>query len=151
MCPTCTRKYTGQTGGPFRVRVQDHFRVFKYGNGKSKFSAHLLENKHSIGQMDNIMETLHPTGKGRKMDTLERFYIFRETKINNQINDKLSTKPNIFETVVQEDPHRGLPTAYRHLKNSTCLSLRRPPLVSTREREPCDRNITRRSSNPLQE
>jgi len=23
------------------------------------------------------------------MDTLERFYIFRETKLNNQINDKL--------------------------------------------------------------
>jgi hypothetical protein len=44
------------------------------------------------------------------MDTLERFYIFREKKLNNQINDKLTVKPNIiFETVVQEDPDRGLP------------------------------------------
>jgi len=42
-----------------------------------------------------------------------RFYIFRETKINNQINDRLTIKPNIiFETVVQKDPHRGLPAAY---------------------------------------
>jgi hypothetical protein len=55
----------------------------KYGNGKSRFAAHLLENKHSICPMDNIMETLHTTGKGRMMDTLERFYIFLETKINN--------------------------------------------------------------------
>jgi hypothetical protein len=56
------------------------------------------------------METLHITDKGRMMDTLERFYIFRETKMNNQINDKLTVKPNIiFETIVQEDPHRGLP------------------------------------------
>jgi len=45
--------------------------------------------------------------------TLERFYIFRETKIRNQINDRLTIKPNIiFETVVQKDPHRGLPAAY---------------------------------------
>jgi len=70
--------------------------------------------------MDNIMETLHTTGKGRMMDTLERFYIFRETKINNQINDRLTIKQNIiFETIVQKDPHRGLPAAYQHLNNST--------------------------------
>jgi hypothetical protein len=88
-CPTCNKKYTGQTGSQFRIRFQEHFRDFKYGNGKSSFAAHLLENKHSIGPMDNIRETLHTTGKGRMVDTLERFYIFRETKINNQINDRL--------------------------------------------------------------
>jgi hypothetical protein len=56
------------------------------------------------------METLHITDKGRMMDTLDRFYIFRETKMNNQSNDKWTVKPNIiFETIVQEDPHRGLP------------------------------------------
>jgi len=112
-CPTCSMKYTGQTGRQLRVRFQEHFRDFKYGNGKSRFAALLLENKHSIGPMENIMETLHTSGKGRMMDTLERFYIFRETKINNQINDSLTIKPNIiFETIVQKDPHRGLPAAY---------------------------------------
>ena len=111
-CPTCSMKYTGQTGRPFRVRFQEHFRDFKYGNGKSRFAAHLLKNNHSTGPMDNNMETLHTTGKGGMMDTLERFYIFRETKINNQNNDKVTIKPNIiYETVVQKDPHRGLPAA----------------------------------------
>jgi len=44
---------------------------------------------------------------------LERFNIYRETKINNQINDRLTIKPNIiFETIVQKAPHRGLPAAY---------------------------------------
>jgi len=89
-------KYTGQTGRPFRVRFQEHFRVFKYGNGKSRFAAHLLENKHSIAPIDNNMETLHTMGKGRMLDTLERFYIFRETKMNKQINDRLTkTEHNI--------------------------------------------------------
>ena len=59
------------------------------------------------------METIHITNKDRMMDTFKRFYIFRETKLNNQINDKLAIKPNIiFNTTVQRDPHRGLSTAY---------------------------------------
>jgi len=43
------------------------------------------------------------------MDTIEGFYIFRKTKLNNQINDRLTVKPNIiFNNIVQEDPHKGI-------------------------------------------
>jgi hypothetical protein len=42
--------------------------------------------------MEDIMETMHLTSKGKMMDTLEKYYIFRETKLNNQINDKLRVK-----------------------------------------------------------
>jgi hypothetical protein len=118
-CTICNKKYTGQTRRQFRICFQEHFQDFKYGNGKSRFAPHLLENKQSIGQVDNIMETLHTMGKGRMMDTLERFYIFWETKINNQITDRLTIKPNIiFETIVEKDPHRGLTATYKHLSNS---------------------------------
>jgi hypothetical protein len=56
-----------------------------------------------------IMSTIHITNKGRLMDTLENFYIFREMKLDNRINDKLAVRPNkIFETIVQKDPHRGI-------------------------------------------
>jgi hypothetical protein len=110
-----------------------------------------LENKHSISPMDNIMETLHTTGKGWMMDTLERFYIFQEAKINNQINDRLTIKPNIiFETIVQKDPHRGLTTACKHLSNSNWFSLTRSPLVPTRK-GPCNRKHHLKVTHPLQE
>jgi len=47
------------------------------------------------------------------MDTLEKFNIFQETKLNNQINDKLMIRPNIiFETIVRHDHHRGLRNSY---------------------------------------
>jgi len=47
------------------------------------------------------------------MDTLEIFDIFRETKLNNQINDTYTVKPNIiFDTIVQKDPNRGIPNVY---------------------------------------
>ena len=59
------------------------------------------------------MEAVHITNKGQMMDTLEMFHIFRETKINNQINDKMTVKSNvIFDTKVHNDPYRGLPNAY---------------------------------------
>jgi len=98
-------KYTGQTHRAFKIRLQEHFRDFKHGNNKSKFAQHLLENKHSFGPMEDIMDIVHITNKGKMIDTLERYYIYRETKSNNQINDKLTVKPNAtFETLIHEHP-----------------------------------------------
>ena len=86
-----------------------------------------LENKHPIGPMENMMDTIHITNTGRMMDTLERYYIFRVTKLNNQINDKLTVKPNIiFETIVHKDLHRGLFSTYSpqpSANNSVLLEL----------------------------
>ena len=64
------RKYSTQAGRPFYVKFQKHFRDFKYGNGKPKFAQYLLDNKHSIGSMEDITEFLHTTGKRRMMNTL---------------------------------------------------------------------------------
>jgi hypothetical protein len=45
------------------------------------------------------------------MDTLEKFYIFLETTLNKQINDKLKVKPNIiFENIVQKTTIVGYPS-----------------------------------------
>ena len=58
--------------------------------------------------MEDIMNIDHVINKGKMMDTLERYYIYKETKSNNQINNKLTVKPNtIFETLIHEAPHRG--------------------------------------------
>jgi hypothetical protein len=85
----------------------EHFRDFKHGNNRSKFAQHLLENKHGIGPMENIMHIIHITGKGKMMDMLEKFYIYREAEANNQINDKLTAQNNaVFKTIVCEDPYR---------------------------------------------
>jgi hypothetical protein len=55
-----------------------------------------------MGPIDTVMEILHMTNKEQLMDTLEKYHIYKETQINNQINDKCTVKPNIiFDTVVQ--------------------------------------------------
>ena len=94
---------------PFKIRFREHLHDFKYKNGKSRFAENLIDNGHCIGRMEYIVQTLHITIKGKIMDTLEKYYIFRETKLNNQISDKLTIKPNsICDTIVRHDHHRGL-------------------------------------------
>jgi len=108
ICPDCNMKYVGQTGRSFRIRFQEHYHDFKYNNNKSKFAMHLLENHHSIGHIDNIMEVLYITKKGRTMDTIKNYYIYKETKNGNQINDKNIIKQNkIYDAVIQGEIDRS--------------------------------------------
>jgi len=51
------------------------------------------------------MEILYTTSKGRFMDTVEKFYIYSETRNSNQINEKNTIKPNaIFDAISSHDP-----------------------------------------------
>jgi hypothetical protein len=107
-CPTCQKKYVGQTGRPFHTRFREHYRDYKYANNKSKFAQHVTEEGHAFGPMEDIMSILHTEKKGRMLDTLEKYYIYKETKMGTQINDKLTVQANpIFETLVENNPLRG--------------------------------------------
>ena len=54
------------------------------------------------------MKIIHVTRKGRMLKILESFHLYKETKAENQINDKLTTKGNeIFEAILQHDPKEG--------------------------------------------
>jgi len=102
-CLTCHKIYTGQTGRPFRVRYREHYNDFKYSNNRATFAKHVINEGHSFGSMNEIMNVVHFERKGKMLDTLEKFYIYRETKNGNQINDRLTVKSNpIFETIVTQ-------------------------------------------------
>jgi hypothetical protein len=59
--------------------------------------------------MNEIMEVTQVAKKGRMFNTLEKFYIYRETKHGNQINEKLTGQPNlVFEVLLQHPPHSRL-------------------------------------------
>ena len=106
-CPDCEMKYVGQTGRFSHIRFSEHFRDFKYANRKSRFSQHLLESNHSFGPIDSIMKILHSTNKGKQMDTLQKFHIYKVTCENVKINDKNTSRPNaIFDTIIREEANR---------------------------------------------
>jgi hypothetical protein len=56
--------------------IQEQFRDFKYGNWKSKFAKHHIDNKHSIELIEDIMEILYITKQGSMMETQERFHMY---------------------------------------------------------------------------
>jgi hypothetical protein len=48
------------------------------------------------------MEILHTTVKGPMLNTLEKFYIYREMIIDNQLSDKNTVTPNvIFDAILR--------------------------------------------------
>ena len=56
------------------------------------------------------MKILHINKKGKMMNTLENFYIYKEIKANNQINDKGIFRHNIkFDILIHRDTGRGQP------------------------------------------
>ena len=60
------------------------------------------------GPMNEIMNVIDFERNGRMLDTLEKFYIYRQTKNGNQINDRLTVQSNpIFETIVRQSSQRG--------------------------------------------
>ena len=53
------------------------------------------------------MDVLQIAKKGGMLDTLEKFYIFREERRGNPINDKLTIQSNpIFEALIPSTTYR---------------------------------------------
>ena len=48
-----------------------------------------------MGKMEDIMQVIYTKKKNIHLDTMEKYYIYKETKKGTQINDK------IFDTVVK--------------------------------------------------
>ena len=80
ICKDCNKKYTGQTGHSFYTRFKEHFNDYKYKNGESNFAQHLIDNNHTFGPIEEVMNIVYITKKGKLMYTLERFHIYNETK-----------------------------------------------------------------------
>jgi hypothetical protein len=71
------------------------------------YSPNVTEEGHAFGPI-NDMEVIHLAKNGRMLDTLEKIYIYRETQLGTQINNKLMVQSNsLFEALIQNSPHRG--------------------------------------------
>jgi hypothetical protein len=89
------------------MRFHEHYNDYKYANNRFKFAQHIIDEGHSFGPMNDIMGIIHNAKKRWMLDTLEKFYIYRETKRGNQLNDKLTIQSNpIFEALVQHTSTR---------------------------------------------
>jgi hypothetical protein len=93
--------YVGQTGRQFSARYNEHKRAFCNNSNNSSYAKHLIENAHSFGPINKVMEIMCCQKKGAHLNTLERFHIHSEFTKNNSLNDPLTILPNaIFDVIM---------------------------------------------------
>jgi hypothetical protein len=104
-CEDCNRKYVGQTGRSFHTRYKEHKGDFDNNYHKSLFAKHLLEEGHSMQPMESCMKILEYKGKSQKLNTLERYHIYRLAKVEQPLNEQYTDMQNpIFESILKVYP-----------------------------------------------
>ena len=118
--PVCKMTYTAQTERSFKTRFQEYVLDFKHNNTKSAIAQHVLENGHSIWKDGGYNESLSLKNKGRMLNTMENYHIYKENVAGKQIKDKQTSKSNkIFETVLTFNVRTHKMDALRPFKSST--------------------------------
>lgn len=92
-CQGCPLVYTGQTGRKFQVRYIEHALAYK-NNYNSAYAKHLINYGNSLVHMEDITDIIFTKHKGNTLILLKVLYIYRETAIGIQINDKSTITGN---------------------------------------------------------
>ena len=93
-CPDCNKVYVGQTGRCFTQRFKEHRNAFKSSRNTSNYAKHALEHSHSFGPIQETMHILQYHAKGAHLNTVERYFIYKEFNNNNHLNDDSNIAPN---------------------------------------------------------
>jgi hypothetical protein len=64
------------------------------------YAKYLLDYNNPLQSINNSMHILHTAEKGRLLNVIENIYIHTETAANNQLNDRMTAKSNIFFDVI---------------------------------------------------
>ena len=76
-CSDCHKTYVGQTGSQFSTRYKEHMAAWRNLSTTSSFAQHLIEEAHSSGPVNKIMEIVHCHNKGPHLNTTERCVVDR--------------------------------------------------------------------------
>jgi hypothetical protein len=79
-CMDCPLKYIGQTGQTFKTRYKEHIQAIRNNNSNSGYSKHILNTGHTYGSITDTMKALKTQRKGKHLNTLERYYIYKMMK-----------------------------------------------------------------------
>jgi hypothetical protein len=80
-------RYIGQTGRMFKIRFKEHIQAIRNNNSNSGYSSHILNTGHTYGTIANTMDIIRKARKGRQLNTLEKYYIYKVSRSNLNLND----------------------------------------------------------------
>jgi hypothetical protein len=103
-CLYCPLKYSGQTGRTFNIRYKEHIQAIRNNNSNSVYSNHILNTGHTYGTIADTMDILRMGRKGRHLNTLEKYCIYKISRKNLHMNDThIDTYNPIFQTLHELD------------------------------------------------
>jgi hypothetical protein len=103
-CLDCPLRYIGQTGRTFKIRYKEHMciQAIRNNNGNSGYSNHILNTGHTYETITDTMDVIRNGRKGRHLNTLEKYYIYRISKTNVHLNDIYNETQNpIFQEIYE--------------------------------------------------
>jgi len=93
-CPDCNKACVGQMGHSFTQRFKEHKNAFKSNRNTSNYAKHALEHSHPFGPIHETMQILQYQDKGTHLNTIGRYFIYKEFSSNNHLNDEFNITPN---------------------------------------------------------
>jgi hypothetical protein len=93
-CKICNKKYVGQSGRPITTRHKEHIRYIRSNNTTSAYAAHILNNRHKYGTVENTLKLIHPCRKGQKMNNWENLYNQMYRQLDRLITEQQVNDPN---------------------------------------------------------
>jgi hypothetical protein len=104
-CPDCNKAYTGETGRSFAQRFKEHKNAFNFNRNDSNYAKHALKHVHSFGPIHTTMQILQFQNKGAHLNTIKRYFIYKEFSENNQLNDDHNISSNkILDALLKGTP-----------------------------------------------
>jgi hypothetical protein len=130
-CMDCPLKYIGQTGRTFNTKYKEHIHDIRSNNSNTGYSNHILNTGHTYGTMQDTMDIITLGRKGKYLNALERYHIFKVSKDNLSMNDThIDTYNPIFETLhgiytteYTLRPFSPYPSPLRHSINTEASTL----------------------------
>jgi predicted patatin/cPLA2 family phospholipase len=91
-------KYVGRTRRTFNVRYKEHIHAIRSNSANSGYSKHTLNTGHKYvyGTITDTMDVIRTGRKGKHLNTLQKYYIYKISKNSLYMND---THNHIFQTV----------------------------------------------------
>ena len=85
-----TRFYIGRTNRNLNTRFKEHWKDFRFAEGKSKFSEHILKDGHEMKTIEETMSIIYLENNHRKINTLEEVVILKAACSKYLLNDVIA-------------------------------------------------------------
>jgi hypothetical protein len=83
----CPLKYIGQTGRTFHTRYREHIHAIRNNDSNSGYSNHILNTGQKYGTIADTMGIIKTHRKGKHLNILEKYHMYKTRRDNLQMND----------------------------------------------------------------